>query len=73
MVLTAPMFIRGHHHRADQTEAVSNARQIGLALYEFEYEYGAYPNAVTVPNGANLRWIWDGFYGLKFSSYGVVL
>ena len=48
MVLTAPMFIRGHHHRADQTEAVSNARQIGLALFEFQNEYGAYPNTETV-------------------------
>lgn len=34
--------------KADQTEAVSNARQIGLALFEFKEEYGAYPNAVTV-------------------------
>jgi hypothetical protein len=25
-----------------------NAQQIGLALFEFEYEYGAYPNADTV-------------------------
>ena len=45
--LTAPLFIRRHHPR-DQTEAVNNARQIGRALFEFEYEYGAYPNAVTV-------------------------
>lgn len=48
LVLTAPMFIRGRHHHHEQTEAVSNARQIGLALFEFENEYGAYPNADTV-------------------------
>ena len=47
MVLTAPMFIR-HHHPRDQTEAVSNARQMGLTLFEFQNEYGAYPNADTV-------------------------
>ncbi|MBC8127724.1 MAG: hypothetical protein H8M99_11350, partial [Gloeobacteraceae cyanobacterium ES-bin-144] len=47
LVLTAPLFIRRHHPR-DQTEAVNNARQMGLALFEFEYEYGAYPNADTV-------------------------
>ena len=47
MVLTAPMTIRSRK-KSDQTEAVSNARQIGLALFEFESEYGAYPNAVTV-------------------------
>lgn len=46
-VLTAPMTIRSRK-KSDQTEAVNNARQIGLALYEFEYEYGAYPNAGTV-------------------------
>jgi len=30
-----------------QTLAVMNARQIGLALFEFETEYGAYPNDKT--------------------------
>lgn len=30
-----------------QTEAVSNARQIGLALYEFQLEYGKYPDIST--------------------------
>lgn len=31
----------------DQTEAVSNARQIGLALSEFEQEYGCFPGFGT--------------------------
>ncbi len=44
--LTAPMVIR-QRKKADQTEAVSNARQIGLALFEFENEYGSYPDADT--------------------------
>ena len=48
LVLVAPMFIRGGHHHTDQREAVNNARQIGLALFEFENEYGAYPNAGTI-------------------------
>lgn len=30
-------------------QAVSNARQIGLALMEFDIEYGSYPNKTTVP------------------------
>ena len=43
--LTAPMVIR-QRKKADQTEAVSNARQIGLALFEFENEYDhTYVNA----------------------------
>ncbi len=40
--LTAPMVIR-QRKKADQTEAVSNARQIGLAMFEFETEYGSFP------------------------------
>jgi prepilin-type N-terminal cleavage/methylation domain-containing protein len=44
--LTAPMVIR-QRKKADQTEAVSNARQIGLALFEFENEYGSYPDGTT--------------------------
>ena len=44
--LTAPMVIR-QRKKADQTEAFSNARSFGLALFEFEAEYGSYPNAAT--------------------------
>ncbi|MFK7851460.1 MAG: type II secretion system protein [Akkermansiaceae bacterium] len=44
--LTAPMVIR-QRKKADQTEATSNARQIGLAMFEFETEYGSFPDADT--------------------------
>lgn len=44
--LTAPMVIR-QRKKADQTEAVNNARQIGLALFEFETEYGTFPDKDT--------------------------
>ena len=44
--LTAPMVIR-QRKKADQTEAVNNARQIGLALFEFETEYGSFPDNLT--------------------------
>ncbi|MCP5532920.1 MAG: prepilin-type N-terminal cleavage/methylation domain-containing protein [Akkermansiaceae bacterium] len=40
--LTAPMVIR-QRKKADQTEAVNNARQIGLAMLDFETEYGSFP------------------------------
>ena len=43
--LTAPMVIR-QRKKADQTEAVSNARQVGLAMFEFESEYGSFPDPV---------------------------
>jgi len=33
--------------KAPQTEAVSNARQIGLALFEFESEFGCMPDFST--------------------------
>ncbi len=45
--LTAPMVIR-QRKKADQTEAVSNARQIGLAMFEFETAYGTFPDSTTV-------------------------
>jgi prepilin-type N-terminal cleavage/methylation domain-containing protein len=44
--LTAPMVIR-QRKKADQTEAVSNARQIGLALFEFETAYSSFPDSTT--------------------------
>ena len=45
--LTAPMVIR-QRKKADQTEAVNNARQVGLALFEFETSYGSFPDTTTV-------------------------
>ena len=47
LLIIGPPLLRPTHRRADQTEAISNARQIGLALFEFESEYGAYPNTTT--------------------------
>jgi prepilin-type N-terminal cleavage/methylation domain-containing protein len=44
--LTAPMVIR-QRKKADQTEAISNARQIGFALLEFENSYGRFPDSST--------------------------
>lgn len=40
------MFFRSRK-KADLTEAVSNARQIGFALFEFESEFGAFPDGAT--------------------------
>ncbi len=47
VLLVAPLMIRtrGPHHLG---EAHSNARQLGLALFEFEIEYGAFPNSSTI-------------------------
>lgn len=44
--LTAPMVIR-QRKKADQTEATNNARQIGFAMFEFETEYGTFPDSET--------------------------
>lgn len=44
--LAAPMTMR-QIKRAQQTEAISNAKSFGLALFEFHDEYGSYPNAQT--------------------------
>jgi hypothetical protein len=48
LLLFARIVMRPHHHHSDQTEAISNARQIGLALFEFETDYGAFPDATTI-------------------------
>ena len=44
--LTAPMVIR-QRKKADQTEAVNNAKQIGIAMFEFENGYGSFPDSTT--------------------------
>lgn len=45
--LSAPQFFESRKF-VIQTEAVNNARQIGIALFEFETEYGKYPDADTI-------------------------
>jgi type II secretory pathway pseudopilin PulG len=45
--LTSPLVIRSRK-KSDQTEAISNARQIGLALFEFQAEYGKLPDETTI-------------------------
>jgi len=44
--LTAPMVIR-HKKKADQVEAIGNAKQISLAMMQFEADYGTYPSDAT--------------------------
>ena len=45
--LTRPQYPSGRKN-ADQSQAVSNARQIGLALTEFQKEYGIRPDGSTI-------------------------
>ncbi len=53
LILAAPLFIRkrGPHY---QTETTSNARQIGIALLEFETDYGAFPSDATAADVTKL-------------------
>jgi hypothetical protein len=44
--ISAPMVISSPK-KSKSAEAISNSKQIGLALYEFESDYGAYPNKET--------------------------
>jgi hypothetical protein len=44
LLLSAPMVFRSRK-ASDQIKALSNARQIGSALFEFESEFGKYPEA----------------------------
>jgi len=54
--LSAPM-IMGQVKKAARTEAISNAKQIGLAMFQFEQDFGSYPGASTVgmlPDNADI-------------------
>ncbi len=44
--LVSPQVLRGLK-KADFTTATSNARQIGLAMFDFQIEYGRFPDANT--------------------------
>lgn len=44
--LSAPVILK-QRKAADRTEAISNAKQIGLALFEFDSEYGSFPDNNT--------------------------
>ena len=48
VILSLPVVLRPRHRSsADRTEAVHNARQIGVALIEFENTYGCFPTDDT--------------------------
>ncbi len=44
----APLVLRSKK-ATDRTLALNNVRQIGLALFEFELDYGRFPDASTIP------------------------
>ena len=45
-LLMAPMMLRSKK-ASERVRAISNAKQVGLALLEFDQEYGSFPNAST--------------------------
>ncbi|MGB6221077.1 type II secretion system protein [Haloferula sp.] len=66
--LSAPMILR-QRKAADRTQAINNAKQIGLALLEFDQEYGSFPDentaeTVTESTGTQLS-----FAGGKSNDY----
>ncbi|MGC4015628.1 MAG: hypothetical protein QM755_14070 [Luteolibacter sp.] len=48
MVLLGPLFLLRQTRCCTDTQALSNARQIGLALYDFGSDYGKFPDASTM-------------------------
>jgi len=50
--LAAPM-VMSQRKKADQTQALSNARQVGMALLSFDNEYGKFPDEGTSEAVAN--------------------
>jgi hypothetical protein len=47
MMLGLPFVLPRSRPAADRTEALNNIRQVGLALSDFESEYGKFPDAST--------------------------
>ncbi|RYD21689.1 MAG: hypothetical protein EOP88_10525 [Verrucomicrobiaceae bacterium] len=47
LVVAAPLVIRRSCH-SGHTESLHNVRSMGLALFEFETEYGSFPDATTI-------------------------
>jgi hypothetical protein len=50
LLLIGSRAFRPSHRNVDLTEAYSNVRQIGLALMEFETDYGEFPSPTTSPS-----------------------
>ena len=48
VLLLLPLFLPRQRGPHDLGRAVSNARQLGLALFEFDTEYGKFPDSSTV-------------------------
>lgn len=44
--MVTPSILRGRK-RADQAQAINNAKQLGTVMFEFDAEYGSYPDAST--------------------------
>jgi hypothetical protein len=46
-LLSAPVFLKARK-ASERTEALNNIRQIGMCLFEFESDYGRFPDASTI-------------------------
>lgn len=49
LLVTAAPFLLKSRKASDRTEALNNIRQIGLGLFEFDRDYGRFPDATTIP------------------------
>ncbi len=49
LIILAQPVVRKSRKASDLTEAMNNIRQVGLALTEFEADYGRFPEASTIP------------------------
>jgi type II secretory pathway pseudopilin PulG len=54
VLLSCPLFLKSRK-ASDRTEALNNIRQIGMSLFEFDNEYGSFPDnstALKIPEQA---------------------
>ncbi len=66
--LSAPMVLR-QRKAADRTQAINNAKQVGMYLIEFDQEFGSYPDNNTAQNVADATGSSLDFSGNKSNDY----
>ena len=48
VIFALPPVVIHSHPNVDRNEALNNIRQVGMSLFEFDSEYGRFPDASTI-------------------------
>ena len=70
--LSAPVILK-QRKAADRTEALNNVRQIGLSLFEFDAEYGSFPDNNTAEDVKEATGTVLTFHPVMLAEFGIWL